>query len=112
LDKSELEVIKVLRSLEVPMHVKGYEFIKTAIKYLQKNPSAIYSITKDLYPAVAEIYGTKATRVERGIRYALTFAFMDLDVLKRVMGTSRELTNGEFLATLNEVIKIKLAGAA
>ena len=111
MDKFELEVISALRELEVPVHLKGYQFIKTAIKHLQKNPDTIYHITKELYPAVAERHGTEGTRVERGIRHALTFAYMDLVVMKRVMGTSRMLTNSEFLATLNEVINVKLADA-
>lgn len=112
MDKFELEVISALRELEVPVHLKGYGFIKTAIKYLRENPKAIYGITKDLYPAIAKIHDTKASRVERGIRHALTFAYMDLVVLKKVLGTSRELTNGEFLATFAEVIKVKLATQA
>ena len=111
MDKFELEVIKALRELEIPVHLRGYEYIKTAIKYLQEKPQAIYSITKGLYPEVAKIHFTKPARVERGIRHALTFAYMDLAVLKKVLGTSRELTNSEFLATLNEVIKVKMAGA-
>ena len=111
MDKFELEVISALRELGVPVHLKGYQFIKTAIKHLQKNPDTIYHITKELYPAVAEMHNTEPTRVERGIRHALSFAYMDLAVLKKVLGTSRELTNSEFLATLNEVIKVKMAGA-
>ena len=112
MDKLELEVIKALRELEVPAHLMGYEYIKTAIKYLQEKPNAIYGITKELYPTIAKRHETKASRVERGIRHALTFAYMDLVVLKKVLGTSRELTNGEFLATLNEVVKIKMVGVS
>ena len=111
MDKFELEVISALRELEVPVHLRGYEYIKTAIKCLRENPSTIHHVTKELYPAVAKRHGTKGPRVERGIRHALTFAYMDLAVMKKVMGTSRMLTNGEFLATLNEVINVKLAGA-
>jgi len=107
--KFELEVINALRELEVPAHLKGYEYIKTAINCIHDNSQIIYHMTKELYPAVAKRHNTTATRVERGIRHAAKFAFMDLVVLKKVLGTSRELTNSEFLATLNEVIKVKLA---
>ena len=111
MDKFELEVIGALRELEVPVHLRGYEYIKTAIKCLRESPSTIHHITKELYPEVAKRHGTEGTRVERGIRHALTFAYMDLVVMKKVMGTSRMLTNSEFLATLNEVINVKLADA-
>jgi len=109
MDKFELEVIAALRELEVPAHLKGYEYIKTAMGCIRKDPQIIYHITKELYPAVAKLQITTATRVERGIRHAVKFAFMDLVVLKKVLGTSRALTNSEFLATLNEVIKVKMA---
>ena len=108
MDELELEVIKALRELEVPVHLKGYGYIKSALKCMQKDPQVIYHMTKELYPAVAKLHDTTHTRVERGIRHALTFAFMDLVILKKIMGTSRELTNSEFLATLNEVIKVKM----
>ena len=110
MDKFELEVISALRELEVPTHLRGYEYIKTALNCLRDDPDSIWKITKELYPAVAERFNTEPSRVERGIRHALTFAYMDLVVLKKVMGTSRRLTNGEFLATLHEVIRIKMAG--
>jgi len=109
LDKLDLEVISALRELEVPVHLLGYEYIKTALNVLRTDPSTIHRIIKELYPAIAGIHNTKSSRVERGIRHALTFAFMDLAVLKKVIGTSRKLTNSEFLATLHEVIMIKLA---
>ncbi|WP_052315280.1 sporulation initiation factor Spo0A C-terminal domain-containing protein [Desulfosporosinus youngiae] len=112
LDQFDLEVINTLRELGVPAHIRGYEYIKAAIKYLQEKPDAIYSLTTDLYPTVAKRNNTKATRVERGIRHARTFACADPSVLKKVFGTSRELTNGEFLATFIEVIRIRMAGVA
>lgn len=105
----EIEVINALRELEIPVHMRGYEFIKTAINHLHDNPESLYSITKELYPAVAEKHNTTPSRVERGIRHALESAYSDFLIQKKVLGTARDLTNGEFLATLHEVIKLKLA---
>ena len=111
MDKFELEVINHLRELKVPAHLRGYEYIKTALNCLREDPDIIWAITKELYPAVAEKFNIlKPQRVERGIRHALTFVYMDLVVLKKVLGTSSRLTNGEFLATLHEVIRVKMAG--
>ena len=50
LDKYELGVISILRELGIPAHIRGYRFIIAATKYLRKNPSSIYHITKELYP--------------------------------------------------------------
>jgi len=110
LDKYGLEVIAALRELEIAAQLLGYEYIKTAMSYLRENPEAIHAITKDLYPTIAKRHNTNASRVERGIRHALASASSDILTQKKVLGTSRELTNGEFLATLNEVIRVKLAG--
>ena len=106
----QLEVINHLRELGIRPHLRGYEFIKTAMNYLQEKPSAIYNVTKDLYATVAERHNTESSRVERGIRHALETCHTDFDVQKKVLGTNREMGNSEFLATLNETIKIKMAG--
>ena len=108
MDKFELEVVNALRELEVPVHMKGYQFIKTAMNILHKDPSAIYAVIK-LYGTVAEKENTTATRVERGIRHALKSARADQSTRWEVLGTDVFLKNGEFLATLAESIKIKLA---
>ena len=109
MDKFKLAVINVLRELEVPAHLRGYEFIKSAMNSIHADSETIYHITMQLYPGIAKLHNTTPTRVERGIRHALTFAHMDLAVQFKVLGTSREMPNGEFLATLNESIKIQLA---
>ncbi len=111
MNKFELEVIAALRELDIPVHMKGYQYIKTATNVLHTDPSAIYKVIK-LYETVAEKENTTASRVERGIRHALQNAKSDLSIQKKVLGTARNLTNSEFLATLFEVIRIKLAGAA
>jgi two-component system response regulator (stage 0 sporulation protein A) len=112
MEKFDLEVIAALRELEIPAHMKGYEYIKTAMSYLREKPDAIYAITKELYPAVAERHNTTGSRVERGIRHALENAGSDYLTQKKVIGTARELTNGEFLATFAEVMRVKMAGVA
>ncbi len=108
MDKFELEVVAALRELEIPVHMKGYRFIKTAMNILRYNPSAIYAVIK-LYGTVAEKENSTASRVERGIRHALGSANSDFLTQKKVLGTARDLSNSEFLATLAEVIKVKMA---
>lgn len=104
----EIEVVNSLRVLLVSAHLRGYGFIKTAMNKLHEDPELQFNITKGLYAEVAEHHNTTPSRVERGIRHALETCYSDYLIQKKVLGTGRELTNGEFLATLNEAIKIKM----
>jgi len=111
LDQFDLEVINALRELEIPVHLRGYEYIKTTMKVIKSNPKAIQRVIK-LYETIAEMEDTTPSRVERGIRHALESAESDFLTQKKVLGTDRKLTNSEFLATLAEVVRVKLAGVA
>ena len=79
------------------------------MSYVHSNPNSIYSVTKDLYPGVAEIHNTTASKVERGIRFAIKSIKADDAEVYSVLGRTGRLSNSEFMATLNEVIKIKMA---
>ena len=93
----------------MPPHIRGYEFLKTAIRYLRTNPEAIYKITTDLYGEIARVHGSTETKVERGIRYAIkSIKGEDADLYK-VLGRTGHFSNGEFIATLNESIMVRMA---
>lgn len=111
LDKFEHEVTTALQELRIPAHFRGYEQIKTAMKILRDRPEAIHS-GMALYKSVGIIHYTNPKTVETNIRTALQSAKSDFTIQKRILGTNRELTNREFLATLAEVIRIKLADVA
>lgn len=108
-DKFQLEIYKSLCNLGIPAHIKGYEFLKTAMKYIREHPNAIYSITKELYPGVAEIHGVQPEHVERGIRTAIAKIRANDATVYKVLGRVGPFTNSEFLATLGEAIKFKMA---
>lgn len=110
LDKFDTETVATLRELEVPMNILGFQYIRTAMKVMSGNSNAIYGITTDLYPSIAKIHNTKPSRVERAIRHARVTAYADIDARKKVLGTAREMPNGEFLATLHEVVRLKVIG--
>lgn len=111
MDNFDLEVYYAIHNLGIPAHLKGYEFLKTAMKYIHQNPNAIHAMTKDLYPSVAEMHGedVEGSHVERGIRHAIGMSMADGATWLMVVGRVRPITNSEFLATLGESIKIKLA---
>jgi len=104
----DLEVYNALRELEIAPNLRGYEMLKSAMSIIHQDKMAIYSMNK-LYEAVAKEHNSTATKVERNIRHALQSANSDFLTQKKVLGTARELSSSEFMATLAEVIKIKLA---
>jgi two-component system response regulator (stage 0 sporulation protein A) len=104
----KIEAYNTLRELGIPAHLRGYEYLKSALNYLQENPDAIYEITTKLYPAVAKIHKTTPSKVERGIRNAIEQSKSSKATWLQVMGRAGHMSNGEFIATLREVVKMRL----
>ena len=58
-----------LLAMGVPAGIKGFNYISDAIQIFDERGTNI-SITKELYPEIAERNGTTPSRVERAIRHA------------------------------------------
>ena len=115
-DETDLEaqVTKIIHQIGVPAHIKGYQYLRTAIIMTINNPDIINSVTKVLYPTVAKTYNTTSSRVERAIRHAIEVAWDrgDLDVLNSFFGytvqNSRgKPTNSEFIAMISDNLRLK-----
>jgi len=111
LDRFELEVSAALNELGIKPHLHGHECIKVALNILRETPSAIHQIGK-FYSAVGNTVEVSPSKVVRNITFALENASSDFNAQKRVLGTAREMSTTEFIATLNEVVKLKLVGVA
>ena len=92
----------------------GYHYLRCAIILTLKDIKIINSVTKQLYPAVAEQFDTTASRVERAIRHAIEVAWDrgDVEVLNAYFGytvqNSRgKPTNSEFIAMIADQIRLK-----
>ena len=107
--KHQIHVYNSLRQLGMPPHIRGYEYLKSAMTYIHSNPNSIYSVTKDLYAYVAEKHNATASKVERGIRFAIKSIKADDAEVYSVLGRTGHMTNSQFIATLNEVIGIEMA---
>jgi len=53
----------------------GYQYLREAVIQTVKNSKVFTSVTKNLYPAVAEKYNTTPQKVERAIRNAIESAW-------------------------------------
>ena len=71
----DADISRLICSLGISARLKGYRYIKTALKIMEENEDAMYGITKNLYPEIAKIYSTTAAGVERAIRNAITISW-------------------------------------
>ncbi|HEX3037867.1 MAG TPA: sporulation transcription factor Spo0A [Oscillospiraceae bacterium] len=70
-NNTEQQVEEILEMLGMPEHLKGYCYIKSAIKLVMEDLSAMNSIYKKVYANIADSFGTTPNRVERAIRNAI-----------------------------------------
>jgi len=112
---NEVRVTNILHEIGVPAHIKGYQYIRTAILLTIEDSAAVSAITKVLYPTVAKMYSTTSSRVERAIRHAIEVAWDrgDVEVLNRFFGYTvsnikGKPTNSEFIALIADKLKLEL----
>ena len=110
----KIEITDLLHSLGIPSHIKGYTYIREGIEMLFNDSSLVGSITKELYPTIAEHYSTTSSRVERAIRHAIEVSWVrgDYALMEEIFGNSVDYdrakpTNSEFLATLADRLKLQ-----
>jgi len=101
----EEKITNIFITVGIPAHIKGYQFLREAIKMAIDNPDIINAITKRLYPSVAQRFETSASKVERAIRHAIEVAWNrgkieNINTLfgVRVYSQNEKPTNGEFIA--------------
>ncbi|MEG1499590.1 MAG: sporulation transcription factor Spo0A [Clostridia bacterium] len=110
----EEKISNIFITVGIPAHIKGYQFLREAIKLAIDTPDIINSITKKLYPSIAEKFETSSSKVERAIRHAIEVAWNrgkieninNLFGLK-VYGSNEKPTNGEFIALVADKMLIE-----
>ena len=103
--KLDEKITNIFLTVGIPAHIKGYQFLREAIKMAVSDPHIINNITKKLYPGIAQVYNTTASKVERAIRHAIEVAWNKgkIENINDVFGlhvydTHEKPTNGEFIA--------------
>ena len=107
-------ITDILHQIGVPAHIKGYRYVREAIKLTVENPEMLNSVTKILYPTVAKNFKSTSSRVERAIRHGIETAWDrgDVDVLNSYFGYTIQSqrgkpTNSEFIAMIADDIRLK-----
>ena len=110
----EISISKILHSLGMPSHIKGYQYVRDAITMVYEDPKVVGGITKELYPTLASKYDTTVSRVERAIRHAIEVSWNrgDWDLMEEVFGHSVDIdkakpTNSEFIVTVADKLRLE-----
>lgn len=114
LDALELNVTDIIHQIGIPAHIKGYQYVRYAIMTVVTEPEIINAVTKQLYPRIAEHFGSTPSRVERAIRHAIEVAWDrgDIDVLNSYFGYTihngrGKPTNSEFIAMIADKLRLE-----
>ena len=111
----QIKVTNLLHALGIPSHIKGYQYIRSAILKVYDNPGFIGGITKELYPDLSIKYNTSIQRVERAIRHAIEVSWLrgDIDLMEEIFGHSVDIdrakpTNSEFIVTIADKLRLDM----
>ena len=111
----EALVTESIHELGVPAHIKGYQYVRTAIMMVVENMELLNYITKQLYPVIAKKYSTTSSRVERAIRHSIEVAWSRgrPETMNKVFGYTIDTgkgkpTNSEFIAMVADKIRLQI----
>ncbi len=106
----------VLGEFGIPAHTKGYRYLREAIVLVAQKPLFVDGITKNLYPAIAELHDTTSARVERVVRHAIESGCTKGDTQAlyyyfphSISKDKLKPTNAEFIAVIADVVKKRVS---
>ena len=110
----ENRVTDMIHEIGIPAHIKGYHYLRDAILMAIEDMDVLNAVTKVLYPTVAKMHQTTASRVDRAIRHAIEVAWSrgKLDTLDELFGYTvnggkGKPTNSEFIALIADTIRLE-----
>ncbi len=110
----EAEITNIIHEIGVPAHIKGYLYLREAIKMVIDNVELLGAVTKELYPNIAKKFNTTPSRVERAIRHAIEVAWSrgKVDTINQLFGytvhtTKGKPTNSEFIAMIADKLRLE-----
>lgn len=111
--EKQMYVTKLLLSLGVPAHLKGYHYLRSAILRSEQDFEVVSSVTKLLYPDVAREYNTSVQKVERAIRNAIEVSWLrgNIESMEEMFGFSAHTgkgrpTNSEYIARVADAVHL------
>ena len=111
----EKEIRALFLELGAPDHLAGHPYAVQAIILALKDRQLLDNLSRELYPDLAEYFGTSPLRIERSIRHLVEVTWMRGDDTAReryfgnmISADRGKPTNGEFLARLTNVMRERL----
>lgn len=111
----ELEkyIAETMLDVGVPVHLKGYYYLREAILLSVKDMELVGSVTKLVYPTIAKHFKTTDQKVERAIRNAIevswnrgnTDTFEELFGYSAIQGKKRP-TNSEYISRIADKVRL------
>lgn len=116
---SESIVREIFLELGAPDHLIGHYLAVDAVLLAAEDRTYVDNIVSGLYPYLAQKHRTTAARVERAIRHLIevTWTRGDPETLYRHFGNTvspdkGKPTNGEFIARIANIVKLRMRGGA
>ncbi|MBP3655938.1 MAG: sporulation transcription factor Spo0A [Clostridia bacterium] len=113
-ESMDARIANLFLTVGIPAHIKGYQYLREAVKMVLENPELLGRITKELYPGIAHRFATTSSKVERAIRHAIEVAWnrgraeaLDEAFGRNVCSLDDKPTNGEFIALVSDRLRIK-----
>ncbi|WP_407655252.1 sporulation transcription factor Spo0A [Alicyclobacillus dauci] len=110
----DAQITQIIHEIGVPAHIKGYHYLREAIGIVYDDVEILGSITKILYPRIADRYKTTPSRVERAIRHSIEVAWGrgNMDAIRKVFGytvsaSKTKPTNSEFIAMIADKLRME-----
>ena len=111
--EKQMYVTKLLLSLGVPAHLKGYHYLSSAFLRSEQDIVVVSTVTKLLFRDVAREYNTSVQKVERAIRNAIEVSWMrgNIESMEEMFGFSAHSgkgrpTNSEYIARVADAVHL------
>lgn len=110
----EEEISEFMRELGIPAHLRGYQYLRSAVEMCTEDMELVGSVTKLLYPDLAKMHKTTDQKIERAIRNAIEVSWQrgNGDLFEQLFGydNSEEYsrpTNSEYIAAVADHIRLE-----
>lgn len=116
IDRRDLEktISDFMLELGIPAHLRGYQFLRSAVEMCVEDMELVGSVTKLLYPDLAKLYQTTDTKIERAIRNAIEVSWErgNCELFEELFGYCNtpeytRPTNSEYIAVVSDYIRLK-----
>lgn len=110
----EIMANELLMEIGLPTNLCGYKIVATAIMAAAQNINFTDDMCSGVYPYLALVHNTTASRVERTIRHCIDVMFQrgDYELLNKYFGNTIDPNKGKpvnshFISTLGNVLRIR-----